>query len=55
MANPDWTDPMDWEDEPEDEDEFFDCSMGPDGYCGEAGSEWCEFECPFRARQRSAG
>jgi hypothetical protein len=22
------------------------CSMGRDGQCGQAGSEWCDFECP---------
>jgi hypothetical protein len=24
----------------------FDCHMGPDGQCGAAGSEMCDFECP---------
>lgn len=24
------------------------CSMGPDGQCGQAGSEYCDLECPFR-------
>ena len=24
------------------------CSLMPDGSCGQAGSEYCEFECPFR-------
>lgn len=23
------------------------CMMGPDGYCGAAGSEWCDWECPL--------
>lgn len=35
----------------EDEDEGWGdlaCSMGPDGQCGQAGSEWCEFNCPYR-------
>jgi hypothetical protein len=22
-----------------------DCSLGPDGQCGKAGSEYCDFEC----------
>lgn len=22
------------------------CSLGPDGQCGQAGSEFCDFECP---------
>lgn len=24
------------------------CSLHSDGQCGAAGSEYCEFECPFR-------
>lgn len=24
------------------------CSQHADGQCGQAGSEYCEFECPFR-------
>jgi hypothetical protein len=34
----------------EDEDDYFDCAMGPDGYCGKAGSEECDWECPYRGR-----
>lgn len=35
-----------------DEDEYcdgldFDCGMTPDGLCGKAGSEECDWECPF--------
>jgi len=26
----------------------FDCGMGRDGLCGKAGSEECDFECPYR-------
>lgn len=34
----------------EDEDDFdFDCHMRPDGQCGAAGSEMCDFECPMMA------
>lgn len=36
----------------DDDEEWFDCHMGPGGHCGAAGSEWCEFECPHRRRQR---
>ena len=39
----------DWRegDDEEDEDDWpMDCHMGPDGQCGAAGSEWCDFECP---------
>ena len=25
----------------------FDCGMGADGQCGKAGSEECDWECPF--------
>lgn len=32
----------------EDDDLFYDCGMGPDGLCSQAGSEQCEFECPHR-------
>lgn len=28
--------------------ENFDCGMGADGQCGHAGSEDCDFECPYR-------
>jgi len=30
------------------EDEFFDCHMDRHGNCGKAGSEECDFECPYR-------
>lgn len=37
----------------DDEDEFgftFDCHLDPtSGLCGAAGSEDCEFDCPYRA------
>lgn len=33
-----------------DDGEFeFDCGMYPDGQCGKAGSEECDFECPVMA------
>lgn len=32
--------------------EYFDCHMDRRGSCGKAGSEECEFECPYRADQR---
>ena len=31
-----------------DDEEDFDCYMTASGQCGAAGSEWCDFECPFR-------
>lgn len=30
------------------------CSMGNDGQCGQAGSEFCDFECPIMAGVRAA-
>ena len=29
------------------------CSMGRDGQCGQAGSEYCDFECPTMAAVRA--
>jgi len=43
-------DPEEWEFEADDDDmDGFDCHMGPDGQCGAAGSEMCDFECPIMA------
>lgn len=43
--------PYDYEEDDEyleDEDEeFFDCGLMPDGGCSKAGSEECDWECPF--------
>lgn len=35
-------------DDGEDDFDEFDCHMDRNGYCGKAGSEECEFECPYR-------
>jgi hypothetical protein len=55
------TDPADWYGDDDDFDQFghpcdcdcydcalsnVDCAMGPDGQCGKAGSEECDWECP---------
>jgi hypothetical protein len=45
--------PFEFDDFDDEEDEF-DCHMRPDGYCGAAGSEDCEFDCPNRWEQRRA-
>jgi hypothetical protein len=29
----------------DDDEDDFDCMMGPDGQCGKAGSEECDWEC----------
>lgn len=47
------TDPEEWDEDYDndfDEEEDFDCHMYPDGQCGAAGSEMCDFECPVMAR-----
>ena len=36
------------DDEPEEYDPMDDCALDDDGYCGHAGSEHCDFECPMR-------
>lgn len=33
----------------DDDDEYYDCAMMPDGQCGKAGSEECDWECPIMA------
>ena len=38
--------------EDEETDEYLDCHMDREGFCGKAGSEECEFDCPYRAEQR---
>ena len=39
---------VEYDDDEDDEFELdFDCHMGRDGLCGAAGSEQCEFECPY--------
>lgn len=31
------------------------CALGPDGQCGHAGSEHCDFVCPMRDSEHFAG
>jgi hypothetical protein len=48
MPHPDIYDDFEYDDEPYEEDCLeFDCHLDLNGYCGKAGSEECEFECPF--------
>jgi hypothetical protein len=35
-------------DSAKDDDETFDCHMGPDGDCELAGTEECDWDCPYR-------
>jgi len=46
-------DPRDWDEEDGDDD--FDCHLRPDGQCGAAGSEMCDFECPNRHSELFVG
>jgi len=36
-----------------DDERLFDCGMDRQGNCGKAGSEECEFECPYRNAKRN--
>lgn len=29
-----------------------DCGLGPDGLCYQAGTAWCDFNCPYRDGER---
>ena len=40
----------DYDNEPDDDDLEFDCHRGPDGSCGLAGTEECDWECPYNRR-----
>lgn len=33
-----------------DDEDLFDCGRDRRGYCAKAGSEECDFECPYRGR-----
>lgn len=33
----------------ENDEDAIDCAMGPDGQCGKAGSEECDWDCPIMA------
>ena len=43
-----------YDDEDED-DEYLDCGLMPDGQCLKAGSEDCDWECPMRNSEFYAG
>lgn len=49
--------PDDFEDfdDCEDDDPADDCMLMADGQCMAAGSEWCDFECPYRDSELFAG
>lgn len=45
----DFADPDEWGSEDDSDEEMAgECRKMPDGQCLLAGSEWCEFDCPFR-------
>lgn len=55
MSDPyDCDDEDDYEPDPLEEAEQ-DCGLGDDGQCALAGSEHCDFECPFRDSEDFAG
>lgn len=39
----------------DEEDDLDECALRPDGQCGMAGSEWCDWECPMRNSEFFAG
>lgn len=39
-----------YDDEDNEDESDFDCHMGPDGSCGLAGTEACDWECPYQNR-----
>lgn len=45
-------DPRDWDEEDGDD---IDCRLMPDGQCLKAGSEECDWECPYRMSEHFAG
>ncbi|MCJ2143701.1 hypothetical protein [Methylobacterium sp. E-066] len=51
----DYPEDDDWYDEPDDWDAADDCGQTGDGTCMNAGSEWCDFECPRRDQLGVAG
>jgi hypothetical protein len=36
------------DDDFDDGDDLLDCALDAEGYCGHAGTEQCDFECPLR-------
>lgn len=46
---PEWADDYDFDDEREDEDDLMDeCGFIPsEGLCTLAGTEWCDWDCPY--------
>ena len=45
-------DPRDWDEE---DGDYEDCGLMPDGQCLKAGSEECDWECPNRNSELFAG
>lgn len=54
-AADDWYFGVDELEAADDFDPADDCMLGDDGQCMAAGSEWCEFECPYRDSELFAG
>lgn len=45
----------DFDDEAEDETAWIDCGLSPDGQRSKAGSEECDWECPYSRGEHFAG
>jgi len=53
------SDPYDMDEEFYDEEDQYDpldeCGLMHDGQCTQAGTEWCDFECPMRDSEDFCG
>lgn len=45
----------DFYDEEDELDREHDCGLDGEGQCSLAGTEWCDFECPYRDSELFAG
>lgn len=52
MAEDDYDD---FGDDDEDDEDWLDCGLSIDGQCSKAGSEECDWECPYSHGERYAG
>lgn len=55
MADEPYYDDEDFDDAPDEFDPADECGLMSDGQCLLAGTEWCDFECPYRDSPNYAG
>lgn len=55
MTDPHFECDGDLYDEDDEMDREHDCGLMDDGQCALAGTEWCDFECPYRDSEDFAG